>query len=66
MFTQKMTVKLLNKEGVWQELLRNNYLQNKTLSQVTVKITDSPFWKGLMGVKDVFFFSRGSFKVGNG
>jgi hypothetical protein len=32
---------------------------------VTAKPTDSPFWKGLMGVKDEFF-SRGSFWVGNG
>jgi hypothetical protein len=32
---------------------------------VIAKPTDSPFWKGLMGVKDKFF-PRGSFKVGNG
>jgi hypothetical protein len=57
--------KLLTEEGVWQELLYNKYLQNKSLSQVTAKPTDSPFWKGLMGVKDDFF-SRGHFKVGNG
>jgi hypothetical protein len=39
---------------VWQELLYNKYLRNKSLSQVTAKPTDSPFWKGLMGVKDDF------------
>jgi hypothetical protein len=32
---------------------------------VTAKPTDSPFWKGLMGVKENFF-SRGFFKIGNG
>ena len=37
----------------------------KTLSEVQAKPTDSPFWKGLMEVKHEFF-SRGSFKVGNG
>jgi hypothetical protein len=57
--------KLLNEEGVWQEILHNKYLKNKTLSQVTAKPTDSPFWKGLMGVKEDFF-SWGSFSVGNG
>jgi hypothetical protein len=61
----KWLFKLLNEEGVWQELLHNKYLRTQTLSQVTAKPTDSPFWKGLMGVKDEFF-SRGSFKVGNG
>jgi hypothetical protein len=48
----KWLFKLLNEEGVWQELLQNKYLQSKTLSQVTAKPTDSPFWKGLMEVKD--------------
>jgi hypothetical protein len=33
----------------------NKYLKNKTLSQVEAKPMDSPFWKGLMRVKDDFF-----------
>jgi hypothetical protein len=37
----KWLFKLLNKEGVWQELLHNQYLKNKTLLQVTTKPTDS-------------------------
>jgi hypothetical protein len=61
----KWLFKLLSEEGVLQELLYNKYLKNKTLSQVTTKPTDSPFWKGLMGVKEDFF-SRGFFKIGNG
>ena len=61
----KWLFKLLNKEGVWQELLHNKYLQHKTLSQVEAKPTDSAFWKGLMRVKDEFFH-RGSFKLGDG
>ena len=60
----KWLFKLLNADGVWQELLRNKYLSSKTLSQVTTKPTDSPFWKGLMRVKDDFF-ERGSFTIGN-
>jgi hypothetical protein len=55
----------LNEQGVWQELIRNKYLHSQTLSQVSAKSGDSPFWKGLMKVK-TDFFDRGSFKVGNG
>jgi hypothetical protein len=51
----KWLFKLLNEDGAWQELLHNKYLKQKTLSEVQAKPTDSPFWKGLMGVKDDFF-----------
>ena len=61
----KWLFKLLNGEGVWQELLYNKYLYSKTLPQVTSQPFDSPFWKGLMRVKDDFF-SKGAFKVGSG
>jgi hypothetical protein len=47
--------KLLSEEGVWQELLSNKYVCGKTLSQVQAKPTDSPFWKGIMGVQNDFF-----------
>jgi predicted phosphoadenosine phosphosulfate sulfurtransferase len=50
---------------VRQKLLQNKYFHSHTLSQVQSKPSDSPFWKGLMKVK-AYFFSRGSFKVGNG
>lgn len=60
----KWLYKLMN-EGVWEEIIQNKYLKTKTLSQVTAKPTDSPFWKGLMNVKDEFF-KRGSLVVGNG
>ena len=39
----KWLYKLLNEEGVWQELLTNKYLGDKMLSQVQVKPNDSPF-----------------------
>lgn len=61
----KWLFKLLTEEGVWQELLRNKYLHSKTLTQVTAKPIDSPFWKRLMRVK-ADFFHRGEFVVGNG
>jgi hypothetical protein len=50
---------------MWQELLHNKYLHSKTLSHVQVKPTDSPFWKGIMNVRDKFF-KRGYFKIGDG
>jgi hypothetical protein len=43
----KWFFKLLSEEGVWQELLSNKYLGSKSLSQVQVKPTDSPFEKEL-------------------
>jgi hypothetical protein len=57
--------KLINSEGAWQELLHKKYLYNKTLSQLTVHPHDSPFWRGLMKVKEEFF-KRGSFVVNSG
>jgi hypothetical protein len=57
-------IKILTKDVVWQELISNNYLHPKSLSQVKVKTSDSPFWKGLMKLKDEFF-ERGSFTLRN-
>ena len=50
---------------MWAQILRNKYLQTKTLSQVVVRPTDSPFWKGLMKVKQSLF-NRTRFVIGNG
>jgi hypothetical protein len=50
---------------MWQQLLHNKYIKNKTLAQIMGKPTDSTFWKGPMRVKHDFF-KRGVFKVGNG
>jgi hypothetical protein len=59
-----MATQLFNEEGVWRELLQNKYLHTKSLAKLTVQPIDSPFWKGLMKVKEEFF-SRG-FVAGNG
>jgi hypothetical protein len=55
---------LTDQGGVWSELIHNKYLHSKSLSQVTVKPNDSPFWKGLLKCKDEFF--EGLFKIGDG
>ena len=57
--------KLLNEEGLWQDILRKKYLQNKTLSQVKKRRGDSQFWTGLMEVKDQFL-ARGHFLIHSG
>jgi hypothetical protein len=61
----KSLFKIHNEERVWQKLLHNKYLKNKTLSQVIAKPVDSQFWKGLVRVKNDLF-DRGSFIIGNG
>jgi hypothetical protein len=57
--------KRLNEEGMWQELLHNEYLKHKSLAQIEDKPADSPFWKGILKSKDEFF-AHGSFVVGDG
>ena len=52
-------------EAMWAQILRSKYLQTKSLSQVTVRPTDSPFWKGLIKVKQSLF-NRTKFVIGNG
>jgi hypothetical protein len=39
----KWLFKLLYEDGMWQQLLHNKYIKNKTLAQVEAKPTDSPF-----------------------
>jgi hypothetical protein len=47
--------KLLNEDGIWQELLKNKYLGDKSLTQISRRPGDSHFWSGLMNIKDQFF-----------
>ena len=60
----KWLFKLLTEEGVWHELLHNKYIGSK-IAQIEAKPNDSPFWKGIMRVKDDFF-KHISFTLGNG
>ena len=46
-------------------MLHKKYLYSKMLAQVQPKATDSPFWKGIMGVKTEFF-KHIRFSLGNG
>jgi hypothetical protein len=42
----KWLFKIINEEGMWQELLCNKYLKRKKLAKVHAKPTDSLFGKG--------------------
>jgi hypothetical protein len=39
----KWTIKLINEDGLWQQVLKKKYLKGKTLSQVERKRGDSHF-----------------------
>ena len=52
-------------EGMWVQILRNKYIQSKTLTQVTVRPNDSLFSKGLMTTKVAFFY-RMKFTIRDG
>jgi hypothetical protein len=55
----KWLFRLLNGDEIWQRLLRNKYLRDKTLTQVQYMPRDSQFWAGLMKVKEEFIsFSK--------
>ena len=61
----KWLLKFYNEDDIWQELLRNKYIKDKTLSRVTKKPGDSHFRMGLLGVKEQFM-SLAKFNLGDG
>ncbi|WVZ51657.1 hypothetical protein U9M48_002779 [Paspalum notatum var. saurae] len=61
----KWLFKLLNEDGMWQQLLRKKYIKDKTIGEVQWKPGDSHFWSGLMNVKDCFL-SIATFNVHSG
>jgi hypothetical protein len=61
----KWLFKLLNEDGMWQELLRNKYIKEKTMGSYVKKPTDSHFWKSLLNIRDSFL-ELSHFKINNG
>jgi hypothetical protein len=48
-----------------QQLLRNKYLGEKTITQVCKRLGNSQFWKGLMNIRDEFLcFCNFILKIG--
>ena len=60
--SSKWFFRLLNEEGIWQNLLKRKYMMNKSLSQFYKKPGDSQVWAGQMENKDLFL-SKGIFKI---
>ena len=61
----KWLFRLINEDGVWQQLLRRKYLRHKTITQVEYMPGDSHFWPGLMNIKPDFL-RLVRFQLGNG
>lgn len=50
--------KLETQKGLWQDIVRARYLRNKTVADVTPRFSDSPCWKALLKVKEVYMIGR--------
>jgi hypothetical protein len=61
----KWLFNLINKDGAWHQLIRNKYLRDRPITQVTKRPGDSQFWIGLMNPKDQFL-EFGNFILENG
>jgi hypothetical protein len=61
----KWLFKLINEEGLWQNILKRKYLKTQTITHVQKKPGDSHVWSGLMNVKDSFL-NLGHFQLNNG
>jgi hypothetical protein len=57
--------KLLNEDGICQQILKNKYLGTKALTMVSRRPGDSQFWSGLMNVK-YDFLCWGQFRIVDG
>ena len=57
--------KLDKEDGVWQDIIKEKYLRNDTISSVTFKLGDSPVWRDLLKVKCLYLKGR-QVKVKNG
>ena len=55
----KLLFKLINEQGVWQDLLKRKYMNDKSIYQVERKQVDSHFWSCLMKVR-IMFLNMGS------
>jgi hypothetical protein len=61
----KWIIKLINQDGLWQQVLNKKYFKGKTLSQVERRNGDSHFWSRLMEIKKLVLV-RGRFQVEDG
>ena len=50
--------KLETGDGLWQHIVRARYFRNKTVANIRSRFSDSPCWKSIMKVKDVYMAGR--------
>ena len=50
--------KLETQTGMWQDIVRARYLTNKSVASVKPRFSDSPCWKALLKVKDIYLVGR--------
>ena len=50
--------KLEMENGLWQDIVKAKYLSNDLISSAKWRLTDSPVWKDLLKVKDVYMKGR--------
>jgi hypothetical protein len=50
--------KLEKENGLWQDLVKAKYLQNKNISTVTHRLDDSPAWHDLLKIKNIYLRGR--------
>jgi len=46
--------KLENEDGLWQQVVKHKYLQDKSIHEVGHKLNDSPIWSDLLKVKNIY------------
>jgi hypothetical protein len=50
--------KLETEQGLWQDIVKDKYLRNKSVATVTAKFNDSPCWKSLLKIKNTYLVGR--------
>lgn len=50
--------KLETQNGIWQDLVKARYFSNKTVANVEPRFNDSPCWKALLKVKELYMVGR--------
>jgi hypothetical protein len=50
--------KLEKEDGLWQRLVKQRYLRNRDVCSVKLRNTDSPCWKNLLKVKEIYLNGR--------
>lgn len=50
--------RLETEDGIWQSLIKNKYIKDKMISNVPPRVDDSPVWKDLMKVRNIYLAGR--------